>query len=213
MMVDRSSSLKSRVAGEVRNRILDGRLRLGERLSDKALAEEMESSRTPVREALLQLQSEGLVTMRPQSGTFVFDLTAEEIGDLCRLRGIYEAGALGLAAARDPDGTVKALNAIVAGAALALQDGDLDRCEGLDTEFHETLVSLSGSPLLAQAYRSLSARVRALRHRLPQESQRYSEAIAQHRRIVDCLATGRAEQAGKETIAHVGNVRRLLAAR
>jgi len=210
-MVDRSSSLKSRITSEVRNRILEGRLGLGERLSDKALAGELKSSRTPVREALLQLQSEGLVTMRPQSGTFVFDLTAEEISDLCRLRGIYEAGALGLASARDPDGTVKALNAIVANAALALQDGDLDRCESLDTEFHETLVSLSGSPLLVQAYRSLSDRVRALRHRLPQESQRYSEAIAQHRRIVDCLATGRIDQAESEIVAHVGNVHRMLA--
>jgi DNA-binding GntR family transcriptional regulator len=210
-MANPSSSLKMRVINEIRSRILEGKLELGERLSDKALADELKSSRTPVREALLHLQSEGLVTMRPQSGTFVFEATTEEIGDLCRLRGIYEAGALSLAAKRDPDGTVKALHAIVANAALALHDGDLGRCESLDTEFHETLVTLSGSPLLAKAYRSLSDRVRALRHRLPQDKQRFAEAVSQHRRIVDCLATGRIDQAASEIVAHVGNVQRLLA--
>jgi DNA-binding GntR family transcriptional regulator len=213
MMTNRSSSLKSRIADEVRARILEGKLELGERLSDKALAEELNASRTPVREALLQLQAEGLVTMKPQSGTFVFEASAAEIEDLCHLRGIYEAGALAIAAERDADGAVKALNAIVARAALALQEGDFGQCERLDTEFHETLVARSGSPLLAEAYRSLSGRVRALRHRLPQEAGRYGEAIAQHRRIVDCLATGRMEQAGKEVVAHVGNVHRLLAVR
>jgi DNA-binding GntR family transcriptional regulator len=210
-MATQSSNLKSRVAGEIRDRILAGVLELGERLSDKALAAELKASRTPVREALLQLQAEGLVTIRPQSGTFVFEATSEEIGDLCRLRGIYEAGALRQAAGRDPDGTVRSLNAIVARASLALQDADLEECERLDTEFHETLVALSGSPLLVQAYRSLSDRVRALRHRLPRDPQRFAEALAQHRRIVDCLATGRIDQAASEIVAHVGNVYRLLA--
>jgi DNA-binding GntR family transcriptional regulator len=211
-MAKQSSSLKSRVAEAIRARILSGELGMGERLSDKALAEELKASRTPVREALLQLKAEGLVTMRPQSGTFVFQASAGEIGDLCRLRGVYEAGALRLATARDPGNTVSTLNTIVAKASLALHEPDLPECERLDTEFHETLVALSGSPLLIEAYRSLSDRVRVLRHLLPRDPQRHAEAIAQHRRIVDCLAAGRIEQAEREAVAHVGNVARLLAA-
>jgi DNA-binding GntR family transcriptional regulator len=211
-MATRSNSLKSRIASKIRDRILSGELALGERLSDKALAVELEASRTPVREALLQLQSEGLVTIRPQSGTFVFDASGAEIGDLCRLRGIYEAGALRAAAERDPEEAIRTLNAIVAKASLALQEGALEECERLDTEFHETLVALSRSALLIRAYRSLSDRVRALRHHLPRDPQRFADAIAQHRRIVDCLAAGRPEQAEREVIAHVGNVHRLLAA-
>ena len=70
---------KSIVASEIRSRITTGRLPLGARISDKQLAAELHVSRTPVREALVQLKSEGLVIMRPQSGTFVVDLTIEDV--------------------------------------------------------------------------------------------------------------------------------------
>ena len=89
---------KTTVAAEIRSRITTGRLALGARISDKQLAAELDVSRTPVREALVQLQSEGLVVMRPQSGTFVVDLTIEDVRQICATRAILEAGALRLAA-------------------------------------------------------------------------------------------------------------------
>ena len=94
--------LKGVVADEIRSRIIVGRIDLGARISDKELASELKISRTPVREALLQLQAEGLVVVRPRSGTFVFDLSPDELQQISELRGLFEAGAnsTGCAAAR-----------------------------------------------------------------------------------------------------------------
>jgi DNA-binding GntR family transcriptional regulator len=200
------------VAAEIRSRITTGRLGLGQRISDKTLAIELAVSRTPVREALVQLQSEGLVVMRPQSGTFVFELTIEEVRDICATRAILEAGAIRLAAESDSSDSMARLGLLVGRAAIALDDGDLVLCDELDCQFHEGIVAASGNGYLIRAYSGISDRLRALRHRLPRETERMARAIAQHRHIIDLWAAGRVDQATREISAHVGNVAHLLAA-
>jgi DNA-binding GntR family transcriptional regulator len=182
------------------------------RISDKKLAAELKVSRTPVREALVQLQSEGLVVMRPQSGTFVFDLTIEEVRDICATRAILEAGAIRLATdARSADPMAR-LGLLVGRAAIALDDGDLVLCDELDCQFHEGIVAASANAYLIRAYSGISDRLRALRHRLPRGRDRMARAIAQHRHIIDLWAAGRLDQATTEIGSHVLNVARLLTA-
>jgi DNA-binding GntR family transcriptional regulator len=203
---------KGIVAAEIRSRITTGRLPLGARISDKKIAAELNVSRTPVREALVQLQSEGLVVMRPQSGTFVFDLTIEEVRDICATRAILEAGAIRLAAdARSAD-LMARLGLLVGRAAIALDDGDLVLCDELDCQFHEGIVAASANAYLIRAYSGISDRLRALRHRLPRERDRMARAIAQHRHIIDLWAAGRLDRATTEISSHVLNVERLLTA-
>jgi DNA-binding GntR family transcriptional regulator len=204
---------KAIVAAEIRSRITTGRLALGARISDKQLAAELDVSRTPVREALVQLQSEGLVVMRPQSGTFVFDLTIEELRDICATRAILEAGAIRLAAETAGSTDVMArLGLLVGRAAIALDDGDLALCDELDCQFHEGIVAASANGYLIRAYSGISDRLRALRHRLPRQQDRMARAIAQHRHIIDLWAAGRLHQATTEISSHVLNVARLLTA-
>jgi len=199
-------SLKAAAAERIREGIVLGVYPLGGRLSDKALAQELEISRTPVREALLQLQSEGLVVVRPQSGTFVFDLSADEVRDICEVRAMFERTAVLIGAARDRQSLVGTLVALVAEASFALEDGDFARCEKLDTAFHEAIIAGSRNRYLIASYRSISDKVGALRHRLPQSHDRVSRAIGQHRRIVDFIAAGRVEAAAAELASHVANV-------
>jgi DNA-binding GntR family transcriptional regulator len=187
-----------------------GALPLGARLSDKEIAAEMNVSRTPVREALLQLQSEGLIVVRPRSGTFVFGVSEADLSEICEMRSLFETGALKMAAALHPGSLVGALTYPVAEAALALEDKDYARCEVLDTVFHETLIALSGNRYLVESYRTISTKVRALRSRLPQNHARIAGAIAQHRRIIDLVALGKADAASAEITNHVRNVRHLL---
>jgi DNA-binding GntR family transcriptional regulator len=202
--------LKSKVAAEIRDRIVVGALNLGQRVSDKTLASELQISRTPVREALLQLQAEGLIVMRPRSGTFVFDLSSEELKEVCDLRGVFEVAAIEMGASIHPERMVSGLATRIAEAAVAMESGDFAKCEQLDTAFHETLIGLSGNKYLIESYRTISDRVRALRSRLPQTRERISRAIAQHRRIVDLLALGQSHAAADEIRKHVQNVRDLL---
>jgi DNA-binding GntR family transcriptional regulator len=203
---------KAIVVAEIRSRITNGRLPLGARISDKKLAVELGVSRTPVREALVQLQSEGLVVMRPQSGTFVFDLTIEEVRDMCATRAILEAGAIRLAADAGSADPMARLGLLVGRAAIALDDGDLVLCDELDCQFHEGIVAASANAYLIRAYSGISDRLRALRHRLPRERERMARAIAQHRHIIDLWAAGRLDQATMEIGSHVLNVARLLTA-
>jgi DNA-binding GntR family transcriptional regulator len=203
---------KAIVAAEIRSRITTGRLALGARISDKQLAAELGVSRTPVREALVQLQTEGLVVMRPQSGTFVVDLTVEDVRQICATRAILEAGALRLAAEAASADLMGRLGLLVGRAAIALGDGDLVLCDELDCQFHEGIVAASANGYLIRAYSEISDKLRAMRQRLPRERGRMARAIAQHRHIVDLWAAGRVEQAAAELSSHVGNVARLLTA-
>jgi DNA-binding GntR family transcriptional regulator len=201
---------KARLVDRIRDQIVAGVFPLGARLSDKELAAEMNVSRTPVREALLQLQSEGLIVVRPRSGTFVFGVSENDLSQICEMRCLFETGALQMAAAVNPATLVGTLTYPVAEAALALEDKDYARCEALDTVFHETLIALSGNRYLVDSYRTISTKVRALRSRLPQNHARIAGAIAQHRRIIDLVAVGKADAASLEIAIHVRNVKSQL---
>ncbi len=200
---------KSPVAAHIRSLIRNGKLPLGARISDKQIALEIGVSRTPVREALVQLESDGLVTLRPQSGTFVIDLKPQDIHEICGARVILETGAL-KAAAEKSNAVAAQLGLLVGRASVALADGNLKKCDLLDIEFHETLVAMSGNSYLIKAYAGISDVLCALRHRMPRNRERIARAIGQHRRIVDLLAAGRLEKAVLELGSHVNNVERLL---
>lgn len=203
---------KARVVAHVRELIRTGAAPLGGRLSDKKISNELGLSRTPVREALLQLQSEGLVVMRPQSGTFVIDLSAEDLRQVCALREILETGALRIAATAASPPEIAALGMLVGQASIALADGDLAACDELDCAFHEALIAASRNAYLIKSYQSIADQLRALRHRMPREAQRMSAAIVQHRFVIDLWAAGRVEQATEELGSHVRHVERLLTA-
>jgi DNA-binding GntR family transcriptional regulator len=215
LMPSGSSALPSKtvVAAEIRSRITTGRLALGARISDKQLAAELDVSRTPVREAFVQLQSEGLVVMRPQSGTFVVDLTIEDVRQICVTRAILETGALRLATEAGSADPMGRLGLLVGRAAIALDEGDLVQCDELDCQFHEGIVAASANDYLIRAYSGISDKLRALRHRLPREHGRMARAIAQHRHVIDLWAAGRLDQATAELSSHVVNVARLLTAK
>lgn len=198
------------IASQLREHIATGVLPLGTPLSDKALADLLRISRTPVREALLQLRSEGLVVMRPQSGTYVFDPEPHEVEEICQLRSILETGALQVVSGKELPALVAALKANLAEAAAALKARDYVRCDGLDAAFHETIVGLCGNALLVQTYRRISNKVRALRHRMPRSHERFADAVVHHREIARLLEQGQVSRAITQLAGHVGNVQRLL---
>src|SRR5579871_787706 len=100
--MERPKSLTAIAKENIRHAIVAGELAFGSQLSESALALRMGVSKTPVREALLQLKLEGLVDIQPQSGTFVFSPTEDEVRDICRFREIVELSALELAMQADP---------------------------------------------------------------------------------------------------------------
>jgi len=210
-MLNTAQSLRHSVVSELRRRIIEGDCALGARLSENVLALELGVSRTPVREALMALQDEGLVAVRPQRGTYVFAIDVEETRQLCDLRGLLEAGAMRLAAEADRAGLVDGLGGIVARAEAAERRGQLRDCEQFDRQFHESLLEASKNVFLIDSYRRIAGRVNALRFRLPSDTARVSSALRQHRDLVALIAQERVGEAADLLRGHVRNVFRLLA--
>lgn len=211
-MEEKSKKISQDAENFIRSGIIRGTFAFGERLSDRGLATAMGISRTPVREALARLAAEDLVVVRPQSGTFVVNLTVDQVRATCAMRGVLECGALRLAAGQNPEGLAAAVSVPLAGAGLAVEDGDLARATALDSAFHNALVAAADNPLLSRAYRTISDQVEAIRHRIPQDVERMRRAVQQHRRIIDLAVTGRLAEAESELSTHVKIVEGVVAA-
>jgi DNA-binding GntR family transcriptional regulator len=131
------ASLQSRVAAQIREGIVTGDYAAGTGLSEVTLSSELGVSRTPVREALKQLATEGLVEIVPRVGTFVATPTRRDINELYGLKEIFEGCAAGLLAPRGDD------------AAIATLAG----CTADGPRFAERLVAAADSVKLALTYR------------------------------------------------------------
>jgi DNA-binding GntR family transcriptional regulator len=186
----RARTLTEQAADEIRARIIRGNFQLGEALSENMLAAELGVSKTPVREALLQLKLEGLVDIQPQRGSFVFQMSAQEVVELSELREILETAAVLRALERDRDGVADALGIIVDGMKAALDGGDFPAYRDLDAVFHQTIVDHCGNEFLKESYAGITFRVQALRTRLSVDSALNSTSLEEHRQILAQIKAG-----------------------
>lgn len=160
------SSMSATVADRLRQAIVNADFDFGEALSEENLAAAFEVSRTPVREALYVLQLEGLVSIVPKSGTYVFTPTPDDIVEMCEYRAGLELQAAELAIARDPQALADALEDISLQMKAALEDGDIRRYGQLDTLYHLEFLEKGGNRYLMQGYRMIMGRVATLRTQL-----------------------------------------------
>lgn len=206
--MDQTIDLAAQAEKTIRDGIIRGVFAFGEKLSDRALAASLGFSRTPVRQALANLAKEGLIVIRPQSGTFVMKLDEDAVRSLCEMRTILELGALRILADH-PERLAASVSKQIAAGALAVEAGDVEEAERMDSEFHQAMVQAAENPLLSQAYQVITHKLNAIRHRLPADLERMRSAVEQHRRIVDLTITGRVSEANAELIAHMKTVQHL----
>ena len=160
-------SLSQQAADSIRDAILSGTLEPGTQLVEAELAEQMSISRAPIREAMRNLEEEGLVLRVPYRGVFVSHVSPADIQELYTLRSIIEVFAVRLAVERATDADFARLEAIVQAMQTAALTETLDQVSNLDMQFHRTLYEISGHKLLLQTWHGLEQKVRfimALRH-------------------------------------------------
>lgn len=179
----------------------------GAALSEVRLAEVFEVSRTPVREALKQLQVEGLVEIRPKVGTFVRRMSRREIVEMFEVKEVLEGMAVRLLARRGPLDLWDLLEANLAASERAARQGDVTAYAPLVHEFHELVVSGSDNRKLAEHYRTLMNQLAY--HRLVVRSVahpgRLADSVAEHRRVFSLITEKDglgAELAMKDHVAH-----------
>lgn len=202
--LERPRSLTSLVTEHVRNMIIKGDVPLGSTLSERGISAELKVSKTPVREALAQLRTEGLVTIVPQSGVRVFTLSAREVREICGFRKVLEAAALQSAIATDHKALTRELEAIEGRMRRTLGKGDVRGYLELDTEFHQAFFRHCGNSYLQSAYGLYAAKVAALRTHLAQKPQHTSLSLQEHGEIV--RAVRERDEAGLKGILdrHIG---------
>jgi DNA-binding GntR family transcriptional regulator len=148
------STLKSHIFHGLRDAIVSGRYRPGERLNESRIAREFGISRIPVREALMQLQESGLVMNHERRGMFVTLLTDEDVQRINSLRVVLEAEALKLCRRKISKRDAARLTGVLARMEAWSERTEMDAA-ALDLEFHRTLWEAAGNPYLTRALDTL----------------------------------------------------------
>jgi DNA-binding GntR family transcriptional regulator len=187
----------------LRSRILSGELKTGDRLPETKLSEEMGASRIPVREALRELASEGLVTIEPRRGASVAFLSDEVAHDLVEVRATLEGLNAKLAAQRRDDKVVAVLKEVLELGIKAAKGDRADALADLNNRFHELLATAAGNGVLTDMVRSLRTRTSVLFS--PSGTQRARENWEEHAQILQAVISGNAELAALLAAQHVHN--------
>ncbi len=175
------------VTTSIRDAILQGLLRPNERLIESRLAEQLHVSRGPVREALKQLQDEGLVTLSPRRGGVVSRIQPAEVWEVSTLRGAVEGLAARLVAQGRNTETVDALQVLL-DEMTRVGDSNPMQFATLDCRFHETLCLAARHKRLEQAWANLRTRIwMFIREVRVGHLTSLSQAIAIHQAIIDAI--------------------------
>jgi DNA-binding GntR family transcriptional regulator len=193
-----STTLKAHLVARLRDGIISGKYRAGERLNESKLARQCGVSRIPVREALMQLQEQGLVMNHPRRGMFVNSLGEEETQKINSIRIILEAEAMKLCRARWTSEMAANLNRIVTAMEQWESGSDLDAA-ALDLEFHRTIWSYSGNSYLVRALDSLVPAVLA-HHALDRVTHDMVRWSLNHHRALLEVVQGKSKLTPEEAI-------------
>jgi DNA-binding GntR family transcriptional regulator len=197
-----------RVHDELRHAILDGQLAPGERLRAEALAERFGTSRTPVREALVMLEREGLVALQPNRGAVVRPFDAEDLLDLYDVRALIEPRAAARAATRIGPDALARLHELCR---LAGRRGTSVADQiAYNEEFHRIIADAAQSPRLLAAMRGVAGIPRAFRAAFWANDQQRAQSLFCHRELVAALEGRRPELAEAVMRMHILGAREFL---
>lgn len=199
----RPALLVDEVVRAIREMIVEGRVLPGERLSENVLAAELGVSTTPVREAIALLRREGLVTVQPQSGTYVFELQPGELNQLCELRFALEPAAVQLALDKPESKLGDELAAIVEKMERAQAEGRTKDYLALDTAFHDAIIAASGNPYITNAYALIGAKMAALRNRLGDDPHHMEKSMREHVEITSAIREKDLSRAANILVRHI----------
>lgn len=183
----RRSLLHEETVHRLRDLIVAGDLKAGERVPERALCERFGVSRTPLREALKVLASEGLVELLPNRGARVVKLTIDDIDEMFPVMAALEALAGELACLRISDEGIAEIRAFHYQMALHHTRRELDDYFRLNQKIHEKILEAAGNPTLTNLYRGLSGRIRRARYLANISRARWDKAMAEHELILDAL--------------------------
>ncbi|MBA4790633.1 MAG: GntR family transcriptional regulator [Rhizobiales bacterium] len=183
--------------------IVSGQLRPGQRLDEATLAERHAVSRTPIREALIQLAASGLVEIRPRRGAFVTLLGPRALVDSFEFMAELEAVCARFAARRLTEGDRAALEAAHAACAAAVRAGDAAAYYPANATFHQAIYAAAANRVMAEEARRHQMRLQPYRRLQLRAPRRMEASFAEHEAILAALLAGDGEAAAELLRGHV----------
>jgi len=183
----RKPLLHEEIVERLRGLIFAGELVPGQRVPEKELCARYGISRTPLREALKVLASEGLITLLPNRGARVTRLTPADAEELFPVMGALEALSGELACARATDAEIAEVRALHYQMALHHTRGERDDYFRCNQAIHRKIMAIAGNPTLAQVYDGLAGRIRRVRYLANASRTRWDAAMAEHEDILAAL--------------------------
>lgn len=183
--VRRSADSGEKAYEVIRRQLVEFKLKPDQRINEMALAKSLGISRTPIREALNRLASEGFVALTPNRGFFFKALDIDALLDLYELRVIIECGAFALMCERAAEPDLQRLKAYWDGVKVNYTARDPDDILGLDEGFHLLIAELSGNPEIVNQLMAVNARIRFIRRIQIQHKSHDEGFVGVHQKIVD----------------------------
>ena len=201
----RRGSLHDELVGHLRDLIVEGELAPGARVPERELCARFGVSRTPLREALKVLASDGLLELLPNRGAQVARLTIADIDEMFPVMGAFEALAGELACARATEEEIAEIRAYHYQMVLHHARRELPGYFRLNQRIHERILEIAGNATLTRLYAGLAGRVRRARYVANMTQARWDQAVAEHEAILDALAARDGPRLAQILKAHLAN--------
>ena len=203
LVIKKDTPIRKKVYQHIREQILSGKIPPNEKLIEAKIAKEIGTSRTPVREALHNLEIERLIKSVPSVGYTVNPLSEEDVAQICEIRALIEGLAVRWAREKAYKKLVRELSRNIAAAEKEVKNGNIKRFVALDAQFHEIIAKLSGSERLLELSQTL--RRHMLRYRVQSIFLKDPavRAINGHKGILEAIQAGDKQKMNEAMSCHL----------
>ena len=208
--LDSYKPLREVVTETLREAIVSGILKPGERLMEIQMAEELGVSRTPVRESIRKLELEGFVVMVPRRGTYVADLSIKDINEVYEIRTVLDVLAAGLAAERITEEELEELERLLVHIGEFVDQNNVDKLIEFDSQFHDVLYRASRNDRLVGIINNLREQFTRFRSISMKYPGRMQNTVAEHTRLVEAIAQRNPDLAQQIAREHMENSEQTL---
>lgn len=210
LVIQDSSTIRRKVYTHVREQILSGQIAPHERLIETKIAQEIGTSRTPVREALHNLEIEGLIQSIPRVGYQVKAISGEEVEEICQIRFIIEDQAARWAMEKAASKVIKELRKNIDLTLARVSKGEVRAFVDLDAQFHEIIARHSGSTRLLELAQTLRGHMLRYRVQSIYSKDTVLEAIKGHQGILKAIEKGDAKGLSQAILIHLEESKRSI---
>ena len=210
LVIQDNGTIRKKVYTYVREQILSGQIAPHERLIETKIAQEIGTSRTPVREALHNLEIEGLIQSIPRVGYQVKAISGEEVEEICQIRFIIEAQAARWAMEKAASKVIKELRKNIDLTLARVSKGEVRAFVDLDAQFHEIIARHSGSTRLLELAQTLRGHMLRYRVQSIYSKDTVLEAIKGHQGILKAIEGGDAKALSQAILVHLEESKRSI---